>query len=199
MRIDSNGIIERRTRRAWSQQHLADAANISLRTVQRIERHGQGSPESLMAIAASLDTTPDALSEKPLRPRSTVLFALAATALLVLVASIPAVMAEPLMLRVAISQPQEGAERSPDRVVHLLADDGDARELILSPFLLKLVPATQDNRKVLISVSIQEETQAGTVQWASEPSVLTESGQPAVIELVDSNQQTLTLELTPNP
>jgi len=44
-----------RDRRGWSQQHLADASGLSLRTIQRIEISGHCSKESIMAVAAAFD------------------------------------------------------------------------------------------------------------------------------------------------
>jgi transcriptional regulator with XRE-family HTH domain len=44
-----------REARSWTQQHLADAAGLSLRTVQRLEAMHSGSAETLLAVAAALD------------------------------------------------------------------------------------------------------------------------------------------------
>lgn len=41
--------------RGWSQEQLASMAGISTRTLQRIERGGRASPESLKCLAAVLD------------------------------------------------------------------------------------------------------------------------------------------------
>lgn len=199
MKVESKRIVEHRRQRAWSQQHLAEVANLSLRTVQRIERHGQGSPESLMAIAASLGTSPDELTAKPPRRRVAAWFAFAASAALVIVMSMPQVLAEPLMLRVAISDDQPGVEASADQVVHLLAADGEPRAFKIGSFLLEFVPTIEDQEKVRIAVSIQQESVEGETESRSEAVVLTQSGRPAVIELVDSSERTLTLELTPDP
>lgn len=50
-----------RTQRAWSQQHLADASGVSLRTVQRAERGDPVAGETLLALAAALDVDVQAL------------------------------------------------------------------------------------------------------------------------------------------
>lgn len=50
-----------RTQRAWSQQHLADALGVSLRTVQRAERGDPVAGETLLALAAALDVDVQAL------------------------------------------------------------------------------------------------------------------------------------------
>tara|TARA_B110000091_G_scaffold94778_2_gene103406 strand:+ start:670 stop:987 length:318 start_codon:yes stop_codon:yes gene_type:complete len=52
MEIDSSTIKNLRTQRSWTQQHLADACDISLRTVQRIEKIGNASNESVMSLCA---------------------------------------------------------------------------------------------------------------------------------------------------
>jgi transcriptional regulator with XRE-family HTH domain len=43
-----------REARSWTQAHLADAAGVSLRTIQRLETVHSCSPETLLALAAAL-------------------------------------------------------------------------------------------------------------------------------------------------
>lgn len=52
-----NGIYVRKLRQGlgWPQQQLADAAGLSLRTVQRIEKAGNASHESILCLCATLD------------------------------------------------------------------------------------------------------------------------------------------------
>lgn len=52
MEVKSEIIRQYRQTRGWTQQHLADAAGLSLRTVQRAEREGNAAKESAMAICA---------------------------------------------------------------------------------------------------------------------------------------------------
>src|SRR5262245_44303850 len=52
MNVDSKRIRLERERRAWSQQHLAEAAGVSLRTIQRVEATGLASYETAKSIAA---------------------------------------------------------------------------------------------------------------------------------------------------
>jgi len=49
-----------REERSWSQDHLAEAAGVSLRTVQRVENGDGASRETIMALAAAFDV--DAMS-----------------------------------------------------------------------------------------------------------------------------------------
>jgi len=52
MEINAETVRQQRQRRGWTQQHLADAAGLSLRTVQRIEKQGLASNESVSALCA---------------------------------------------------------------------------------------------------------------------------------------------------
>jgi len=56
-----------RERKAWTQEHLAAAANISARTVQRAE-DGALSPETLSAIAGALDVAIEDISSPKRAP-----------------------------------------------------------------------------------------------------------------------------------
>lgn len=52
MEIDSSIIKKLRAQRNWTQQHLADACDLSLRTIQRIEKLGNASNESVMSLCS---------------------------------------------------------------------------------------------------------------------------------------------------
>ena len=54
VRVDSNLIKSERENRGWSQGHLASVAGLSLRTIQRIEKTGSASFESVTALASVL-------------------------------------------------------------------------------------------------------------------------------------------------
>ncbi|KGI77643.1 XRE family transcriptional regulator [Oleiagrimonas soli] len=54
-----------REERCWSQEHLAEAAGIGLRTVQRIENGDKASRESVMALAAAFNVDVMALTVDP--------------------------------------------------------------------------------------------------------------------------------------
>ena len=53
MQLNIDKLKQLRESKAWSQTHLADVADVSLRTIQRIEKSGIASPESVKAICAS--------------------------------------------------------------------------------------------------------------------------------------------------
>ncbi len=52
MDVNAKKIKTLRTQKGWTQQHLADACAISLRTVQRVERYGNASQETVSSLAA---------------------------------------------------------------------------------------------------------------------------------------------------
>ncbi|MDF3013101.1 MAG: hypothetical protein K0Q78_1305 [Cellvibrio sp.] len=54
MKINKEILRRERELRAWTQSHLAEVADVSMRTVQRIERTGDTSMESASALAAAL-------------------------------------------------------------------------------------------------------------------------------------------------
>lgn len=55
MKINKEILRRERELRAWTQSHLAEVADLSMRTVQRIERTGDGSLESASALASALN------------------------------------------------------------------------------------------------------------------------------------------------
>lgn len=54
VKVDSRKIKALREARAWSQEQLAHAAGLSVRTVQRAENEGSASRESKVCLAAAL-------------------------------------------------------------------------------------------------------------------------------------------------
>ncbi|CAI8168175.1 helix-turn-helix transcriptional regulator [Pseudidiomarina mangrovi] len=52
MDIQASRVRELRAQRGWTQQHLADACAVSLRTVQRIEKDGNAAQETVAALCA---------------------------------------------------------------------------------------------------------------------------------------------------
>jgi len=67
MKIDSERVLQLRTGFSWSQDELATAAGLNLRTVQRIEASGVASLQSAKSLASALEVELGAL----LRPQET--------------------------------------------------------------------------------------------------------------------------------
>lgn len=65
MSIDKQLIKSMRRERGWSQEQLAAIGGISERTIQRIERDGNCSLESRMALASAFEVSPADLEARP--------------------------------------------------------------------------------------------------------------------------------------
>ena len=55
MQINGAAVRALREKKSWSQEHLASAAGVSARTVQRVEVENIASAETRLALAAALD------------------------------------------------------------------------------------------------------------------------------------------------
>lgn len=61
MKVNARKIKVLRTSNGWTQQHLADACAISLRTVQWVERYGNASRETVASLASVFEMNQTAL------------------------------------------------------------------------------------------------------------------------------------------
>ena len=64
MQINTQLVIALRKKRSWSQEELATACGLNLRTIQRIESGGVASLQSRKALAAAFDVEIDELDIK---------------------------------------------------------------------------------------------------------------------------------------
>ena len=55
MKVNAELILKLRKARSWSQDELAIASGLNLRTIQRVEKHASASLQSKKALAAALD------------------------------------------------------------------------------------------------------------------------------------------------
>jgi transcriptional regulator with XRE-family HTH domain len=55
MKINAERVLEARKEKAWSQEELATASGLNLRTIQRIETEALASLQSKKALASALD------------------------------------------------------------------------------------------------------------------------------------------------
>jgi DNA-binding XRE family transcriptional regulator len=55
MRVNAELVVKLRKERSWSQDELATAAGLNLRTIQRVEKYASASLQSKKALAAALD------------------------------------------------------------------------------------------------------------------------------------------------
>ena len=72
MKINGEAVRALREQKSWSQEHLASASGLSVRTVQRVEIEGIASAETRLALAAALDVPVADLMPVPSVPSSPV-------------------------------------------------------------------------------------------------------------------------------
>lgn len=72
MQVDCQQITQQRSGKGWTQQHLADACGVSLRTVQRVEKDGIASTETVAALCSvfEVDRGQLVIDEQTVRRRS---------------------------------------------------------------------------------------------------------------------------------
>ena len=69
MKINVDAVLQARKQKAWSQEELATATGLNLRTIQRIESEGAASLQSKKALASALDLDIHDLDEEENRMR----------------------------------------------------------------------------------------------------------------------------------
>ncbi|WP_099036687.1 helix-turn-helix transcriptional regulator [Lacimicrobium alkaliphilum] len=68
MQINIESVKSQRNKRAWSQTQLADVSGLSLRTIQRIEKTGSASLESVKSIASVFEIEASDLQKTAIPP-----------------------------------------------------------------------------------------------------------------------------------
>ncbi|MFK8010988.1 MAG: helix-turn-helix domain-containing protein [Marinicellaceae bacterium] len=63
MKINTERLIAEKTKRAWTQGHLAEVCGVSLRTIQRLEKTGAASNETIKALASVFELSIEELME----------------------------------------------------------------------------------------------------------------------------------------
>lgn len=203
MQIDAKVIRDERSKRAWSQEHLAAAAGLGLRTVQRIEATGTASNESIIALAAvfsipvskiKLDGRDALKASSWLRARRRL--AGTSTLLLACVFSFVAVrssFAEQILLDIGLSF-DEGQRELKTRMA---IDDGESEELELEDvFRFLITPTVTEDDHILIAVEVFEFDGTEYVK-TQEPRVVTEDGTTAVIAIGRGENDAIHVLLTP--
>ena len=59
MKVDLDKLLMLRKNKAWTQSHLAEVCGLSLRTIQRIEKSGTASHDSIQAFASIFEVSVD--------------------------------------------------------------------------------------------------------------------------------------------
>jgi transcriptional regulator with XRE-family HTH domain len=185
MQIDAGKIRAERERRAWSQEHLALASGLSLRTVQRVESSGAASFETTRALAAVFELPVDQLkgSQEPVAPRGAwarlrylavaVLLAAGLSLLLVRTAHAGEVM---LDVGVTLNDAKLGQHQ-------LVAPEGKSAEFKFEGEIrLFINPIVTQEGTILLSMRVEGPAGGGWKEFA-EPRVLVANGDEATVKV----------------
>ncbi len=183
--INAQRIKQERLQRAWSQSHLATLADVSLRTIQRIEASGSASYESLQALAAVFELPTAALlpeqhNARSRRSRFIPGFMTGALVLGMLFTFVPA-MAEQIMMHIKVDSPS--LSEAVD--AHLLGASGDASEVRIDDVLrLEVTPTleAQGQVRLRLRVHLFDAAKQAFVLSAT-PELVTANATEAVVQL----------------
>lgn len=198
MKLNIDFIKAERERRAWSQNHLADAAGISLRTIQRVESVGVASKETTLAIASALSTSVEqllAISEPKSGTRRAFRFVwpLATASALLFSALFIAqqAMAKQLMLDVnlGVADQQHNSR--------LITDAGQPAEIRVDGKLRVIItPTIAENGDVFLQTEIYT-FQNGRYVLAGKPGLLIKENVAAEVSSDSVQSGKYTLSITP--
>lgn len=185
MQINKTFLRQEREKRAWSQSHLAEVADLSMRTVQRIEQSGVASMESAKALAAALDLELAILMGNPANPIKPHWFNHSRrwASLGILFAGIAVVgwwssaAAEQVAMVMSIKTPSGNHSN-----MHLLNKVGEESEVRLDNQLRVLVTSNRHGEHMLLSMKVYEFIN-GKERLISSPSALIEDNKPASIHI----------------
>lgn len=185
MQINKEFLRQQREQRCWTQSHLAEVADLSLRTVQRIETSGISSNESAMAIAAALEIQLTDLrvqnsveasnfSSQGHRWKFVILFlATLATG----VGWWSTASAEPLLIGLSVK-----SELGSQSDMQFANETGVPSEIKFDQEFRLLVTATRKGDQLLLSTEVYDYVD-GAYQLLSKPAILIADNQSATIGL----------------
>ena len=198
MQIDSNRVKAERERRAWSQEHLAAAAGLSLRTVQRVETAGSASNETARALASVLEVDLVALRAPPVLPvarraRGWRYAAMAASAALVLgVLLTRAAQAGDVQLDVGVTLNNEKLSQS-----QIVAAEGKSAEIKLDKQVRVFVnPIVTKDGSVLLSIRLEEPSGSRWVE-IGEPKIMVADGTEGLVKVTSPKGNVFEIAIRP--
>jgi len=192
MQVNINVIKTQRHNRAWSQTHLADVSGLSLRTIQRIEKTGVASLESVKAIASVFEIEIKNLQKcskgraYSLKSKLAALFA-AVSLILSGLAIMPAT-AQSIMINLELTESDEKLAS-----IQILNEENSESEMKISDVLKVTFTSKKDkDGSVLISTKLYD-LSGGKEVLISSPSVTAMHRETAEIRF-----GSYSLSLTPN-
>lgn len=199
MKINKEVLRRERELRAWTQSHLAEIANLSMRTVQRIERTGDVSMESASALAAALNVDLAILlsspavpeSVTPTKPRRYRLWSLLGLigSMLVALGWWSTAVAEQVMVSLSI---ERGEQIYSDML--LLNEIGKEGGMELDEQFRMSVNTKRQGEDLLFSTKIYHFAD-GEYRLFSSPAMLVKNEQPASMRVIFPDRQRINLQL----
>ncbi|WP_444923333.1 helix-turn-helix transcriptional regulator [Microbulbifer sp. DLAB2-AF] len=198
VQVDTNKIISLRKSRAWSQQQLAEVASVSLRTIQRIEKSGNASQESVKSISSAFSIVPeDILVTEPekfsvgKRVKNYIAAILALGGASLLYASFST--ASPIMLKVDASSNNEQLAS-----IQLLNEEGVESEMRIDNMLkIELNAEQTPENQIRLKTKVYEFNESTGFVLVASPVLLTEFHESAGIKFTASSGVPFEVQVTP--
>jgi transcriptional regulator with XRE-family HTH domain len=199
MQINTVLVRAERERRAWSQEQLAGAAGVSLRTIQRVEASGMASGETVQALAAVFECEAQSL-RMPSPANSRYPFWLrtcaAGAALAVLVLSVILVGSWAHAGEIALDVVMGNSEQPP-KVFKLITEEGQQTEARVDRQLrVVLVPTAEQGDRIMITAEVYAFNGAD-YKLLSKPRVLTRDGLNARIQVMTDDGKVIEISIRP--
>ncbi|MDO8344797.1 MAG: helix-turn-helix transcriptional regulator [Cellvibrio sp.] len=186
MQINKTFLRQEREKRAWSQSHLAEVADLSMRTVQRIERNGVAAKQSAMALASALGMNladlliqPDSGTKEHNSNRHWWGLVGIVASLIVSLGWWSTAAAEQVMINLSVKT-ESGA--STEGEMQFLNELGAQSEIQFDQQFRLRVTAVRQNQGLLLSTEIYDFID-GDYHLISTPSILIADKEPAAIHI----------------
>jgi transcriptional regulator with XRE-family HTH domain len=202
MKLNPSLIKSLREQKAWSQEHLADASGVAVRTIQRVEAGGSASYETAQALAAVFGTEVADLQSRVAEVRSTPRWrrgALAAAALgaILLIGTsaffIKSAAARPLLVDIAMTWVDGGHSD-----LQVITREGKEAVIEVSgQFRFVITPTINRQRGILLSTRIYL-FDGRSYEMHAHPALLTQDNAAATIRSTTDTGKTYEITLTPH-
>lgn len=197
MRIDTNKLTRLRGQRAWSQQYLADVAGVSLRTVQRIEKTGVASGESVRALASAFDVKAAELMV-PLRVnrwmRKIATLGAALTGMLFVAVAVAFSLKGEETVLLAVNAQRNHQDFADVQFTGVLDTPSDY--FLNDSFKLSVLPEPTSKGSVLLKTQFSSRQPGGRFVVIAEPGVLANYDQPVAVSFTDDQNNQYGFQIT---
>ena len=195
VKIDRDFIRSARRNRGWSQEQLAAAAGLGLRTIQRVESSGTSSGETATCLAAVFEVPVASLIEKAQSPRSRARIWAAGTAAFVALTASLVIMsradAKDVAMAVVLS-----TGISENSHMNLEVASGRQTEIKLERDVrLLLTPTIRKDGTILVATEVYD-WNGSDFQLAGKPSILLRQGADTGLHLRLGGGRSATIRIT---